>query len=131
MGNGKKPNLVGIQEFGVAAYVKDLKAGKLDARATKGRFVGYDSESKGYRIYWPKKRSVTVERNVVFNPEDVDSSDEIAVIPGEAQSEGEINKVIQASPKTTKVVEEDEEVPEKEPSDHPSTQDNTVETSVK
>ena len=128
MGNGKKPNLVGIQEFGVAAYVKDLKAGKLDARATKGRFVGYDSESKGYRIYWPKKRSVTVERNVVFNPEDVDSSDEIAVIPGEAQSEGEINKVIQASPKTTKVVEEDEEVPEKEPSDHPSTQDDAVET---
>ena len=94
MGNGKKPNLIGIQEFGVAAYVKDLKAGKLDARATKGCFVGYNSESKGYHIYWPKKRSVTVERNVVFNPEDVDSSDEIAVIPGEAQSEGEINKVI-------------------------------------
>ena len=27
----KKPHLGGIQEFGVAAYVKDLKAGKLDA----------------------------------------------------------------------------------------------------
>ena len=26
----KKPNLAGIQEFGAAAYVKDLKAGKLD-----------------------------------------------------------------------------------------------------
>jgi len=61
MANGKKPNLVGIQEFGAAAYVKDLKAGKLDARATKGRFVRYGSESKGYRIYWPKKRSVSVE----------------------------------------------------------------------
>lgn len=100
MGNGKKPNLVGNQEFGAAAYVKDLKAGKLDARATKGRFVGYDLKSKGYRIYWPKKRSVSVERNVVFNPEDVDSSDKIAIIPGEAQSEGEKNKVIQASPET-------------------------------
>ena len=27
----KKPNLTGIQEFGVAAYVKDLSAGKLDS----------------------------------------------------------------------------------------------------
>ena len=46
--------------------MKDLKAGKLDARAKIGRFVGYDSESKGYRIYWPGKRSVTVERNIMF-----------------------------------------------------------------
>ncbi|THH15818.1 hypothetical protein EW146_g4715 [Bondarzewia mesenterica] len=29
-------------------------------------FVGYDSQSKGYHIYWPKKRSIGVERNVVF-----------------------------------------------------------------
>ena len=32
----KKPNLTGIQEFGAAAYVKDLKAGKPDTRAKKG-----------------------------------------------------------------------------------------------
>ena len=31
MGNKKKPHLGGIQEFGAAAYVKDLNAGKLDA----------------------------------------------------------------------------------------------------
>ena len=53
--HNKKPFLGGIQEFGVAAYVKDLKAGKLDSRAQLGRFVGYDSESKGYRIFWPLK----------------------------------------------------------------------------
>ena len=50
-----KPYLGGIQEFGAAAYVKDLKAGKLDTRAQQGHFVGYDSESKGFRIYWPTK----------------------------------------------------------------------------
>ena len=43
MKNKIKPNLSGIQEFGAAAYVKDLKAGKLDARAKLGHFIGYDS----------------------------------------------------------------------------------------
>jgi hypothetical protein len=62
MGHKKKPHLAGIQKFGAAAYVKDLTAGKLNARAKKGRFIGYDSKSKGYRIYWPEKRSITVER---------------------------------------------------------------------
>ena len=32
----KKPHLARIQEFGAAAYVKDLKAGKLDSRAKVG-----------------------------------------------------------------------------------------------
>ena len=95
MGNNKKPHLGGIQEFGAAAYAKDLAAGKLDTRAKKGRFVGYDSESKGYRIYWPEKRSITVERNMVFNHDDVPSSDDMAIIPGVAQSKGENDKVIQ------------------------------------
>ena len=36
MMHNKKPNLAGIQEFGATAYVKDLKAGKLDARAQLG-----------------------------------------------------------------------------------------------
>jgi hypothetical protein len=48
MAKGKKPHLAGIQEFGAATYVKDLNAGKLDPQAQKGRFVGYDSQSKGY-----------------------------------------------------------------------------------
>ena len=65
--NKSKPYLGGIQEFGTAAYVKDLKAGKLDACTQQGCFVGYGSESKGFRIYWPTKRSITVERSVVLN----------------------------------------------------------------
>ena len=36
MQHKKKPHLAGIQEFRVAAYVKDLKAGKLDAHAKVG-----------------------------------------------------------------------------------------------
>ena len=95
MKHKKKPHLTGIQEFSSAAYVKDLKAGKLDACAQVGRFVGYDSESKGYHIYWPHKQSVTVECNVVFNEDDVLTTNDVAIIPGDALAEGERDKIIQ------------------------------------
>jgi hypothetical protein len=71
MSKGKKHHLYNIQEFGTTAYIKDLPAGKLDARVQKGRLVGYDSKSKGYQIYWPTKQSVSIEHNVTFNPEDL------------------------------------------------------------
>jgi hypothetical protein len=93
--NNKKLHLASIQEFGTAAYVKDLKAGKLDACAQVGWFVGYDSESKGYHIYWPHKRSATVEHNVVFNEDNVLTTNNIAIIPGNALAEGERDKIIQ------------------------------------
>ena len=105
MKNKKKPHLAGIQEFGVAAYVRDLKAGKLDARAKAGRFVGYDSESKGYRIYWPGKRSITVERNIVFNQDDVHDTSEVTISSGDILSEGEKDKVIQNPENGVKTVE--------------------------
>ena len=97
MVHNKKPHLAGIQEFGAVAYVKDLKAGKLDARAQLGWFVGYDSKSKGYRIYWPGKRSISVERNVIFNQDDVQINDGTVSISSGVQSEGEMEseKVIQ------------------------------------
>ena len=114
MGNNKKPHLAGIQEFRAAAYVKDLTAGKLDAWATKGCFVGYDSESKGYWIYWPRKCSITVERNVIFNQDDTNTHDDTAIIYGEVLSEGEKEKVIQNSQNSVKDIENPEN---KEPED--------------
>jgi hypothetical protein len=79
---GKKPNLNGVLEWGARVWVKDLQAGKLDPRAKEGRFVGYDDESKGYRIYWPSKNKVSVERNVY--------ADKNAVLsPGVVTFEGE------------------------------------------
>ena len=45
MQHKKKPHLAGIQEFGVAAYIKDLKAGKLDAHAKVGH-VTFDRKIK-------------------------------------------------------------------------------------
>ena len=95
MQHKKKPHLAGIQEFRVTAYIKDLKAGKLDAHTKVGRFVGYDSESKGYRIYWPQKRSITVERNVIFNEGDVTTNDNIHITAGDAVDKRERDKILQ------------------------------------
>ena len=92
----------------MAAYVKDLTAGKLDARAKKGHFVGYDSKSKGYRIYWPEKRLITVERNIVFNQDNANVSDEIAITHGRTQSEGEDDKIIQPPPNKDESLENPE-----------------------
>ena len=66
-GTGKKPDLTYLQEWGATAWVKKTKPGKLDSQVEKGYFVGFDSESKGMRIYWPGKRSVTIERDVYFD----------------------------------------------------------------
>ena len=113
MKHNQKPHLAGIQEFGVAAYVKDLKAGKLDARAQLGRFVGYDSESKGCRIYWSSKHTVSIERNIVFNENDILTVDKTAVISGDTMDEGEKDKVIQSAEKS--VEQKDKDISAQEP----------------
>ena len=63
-----KPNLGNAHEFGCKVYVHTTDGGKLEARASEAIFVGIDEQSKGFRIYWPHHRKVSVERNVVFEP---------------------------------------------------------------
>ena len=107
--NKRKPYLGGIQEFGVAVYVKDMNAGKLNTRAQIGRFVRYDAESKGYRIYWPRKQSITVERNVVFNENDTRTSKNFTINSGDMSDKGERDKIIQQPTNNVENVEEPEE----------------------
>jgi len=40
--------------FGAIVWMKVKDAGKLNSQAVEGYFVGYDKESKGYRLYFPK-----------------------------------------------------------------------------
>ena len=138
MTTGRKPNLAGIQRFGATAYVKLKNARKLDKCASKGHFVGYDSELKGYRIYWPQKCAVSIEHNVVFNPED---SFEESV---EIMNEGEQDKVLHNSTaKTSEIPAENQNnqnsnenqreysLPENPaPSNSPTTPQHTMEAST-
>ena len=63
---GKKPDLRNLHEWGCKVWVKIDGRKKLSPKGDEARFVGYDTASKGYRVYWPGKRRVSIERNVVF-----------------------------------------------------------------
>lgn len=63
---GSPPNLSNLKRFGEAVWVHDASGSKLDARAREGCWLGFDTESRGHRIYWPTTKAVSVERNVYF-----------------------------------------------------------------
>jgi hypothetical protein len=70
---GKKPDLADLHEWGEDVWVHQAGGDKLGARATKGRWLGYDTESNGSRIYYPSTGTVKIERNFRFlNQRDTD-----------------------------------------------------------
>ena len=82
--NGRKPNLGNLHPWGCRVRVHSTGGSKLDGRSSTGRWMGFDAETKdGHRIYWPERRTVTVERSVKFNFE----QDEVVV--GALPLEGE------------------------------------------
>lgn len=88
---GEKPDLSGVPEFGQKVWVHDAKNYKLEARARVGRWMGYDVESSGSRIYWEEIWSITVERSVAFEKE-------IKIVVGDGmENEGEEGKDISPS----------------------------------
>lgn len=63
--------MAGLQPWGCKVQVHDTAGSKLDGRSKIGRWVGFDPKTKeGHCVYWPKKRSISVERSVRFNFED-------------------------------------------------------------
>ena len=52
-------------------------------------------ESKGYRIYWPQKQSITVKHNVIFNESDITTHNNILITAGDVVDKGERDKVLQ------------------------------------
>ena len=61
-----------MRAFGCTAYAHVLKdeRQKLDSKSRKC-FLGYGSETKGYRLYDPKRKRVFFSRDVLFNESDV------------------------------------------------------------
>jgi hypothetical protein len=46
--------------------VHDASGSKLDARAWEGQWISFNTESRGHRVYWPAKGTMSVERNIYF-----------------------------------------------------------------
>ncbi|KIJ05791.1 hypothetical protein PAXINDRAFT_34018, partial [Paxillus involutus ATCC 200175] len=49
--NGTKPNIAGLPEWGARVWAHNTTGSKLDMCAREGRWVGFDAESNGHRIY--------------------------------------------------------------------------------
>lgn len=70
--NGKKPTVSHLRVFGSIAYVHVpcQRRSKLDDRSKKHIFIGYDKQSKGYKLYNPSTRKVIMSRDVEFDEEE-------------------------------------------------------------
>jgi hypothetical protein len=63
---GRKPDLGGLREWGEEVLVHDAGGDKWSGHAKKGRWVRYDTESNGSRIWFPDSGVVKVEHNFWF-----------------------------------------------------------------
>ena len=70
--SGRKPGISHLRVFGSIAYghVPDQTRAKLDDKSAKYIFIGYDSRSKGYKLYNPITGKTIISRDVKFDEED-------------------------------------------------------------
>ena len=69
---GYKSLLLNLKIFGCLCfcYVPQVKRDKLDKKTEAGIFVGYNSQSKTYRVYMPRADKIIVSRDVKFMEDD-------------------------------------------------------------
>ncbi|KAK4387768.1 Retrovirus-related Pol polyprotein from transposon RE2 [Sesamum angolense] len=67
--SGKKPSAKHLRVFGSICYVHIPieKRHKLEEKTEKGIFLGYSTQSKGYRIYNLKTKKLIISRDVEFD----------------------------------------------------------------
>ncbi|KAI5333630.1 hypothetical protein L3X38_023762 [Prunus dulcis] len=65
----RKPGVAHFKVFGSVCFVHKSAEGrqKLDAKSTKGVFVGYATCEKGYRVFDPVTRKLLLSRDVIFD----------------------------------------------------------------
>ena len=76
--SGEKPSVDHLKVFGCVCYAhipKDERK-KLDSKARESIFLGYGKEKKGYRLYDVATKKVFYSRDVIFNEEKFNYSDE-------------------------------------------------------
>ncbi|PNX70366.1 cysteine-rich receptor-like protein kinase 25-like protein, partial [Trifolium pratense] len=69
--SGRKPGISHLRVFGsiAHAHIPDVKRSKLDDKSEKYIFIGYETNSKGYKLYNPDTGKTIISRNAVFDEE--------------------------------------------------------------
>ncbi|KAH9752737.1 hypothetical protein KPL71_014822 [Citrus sinensis] len=69
--SGRKPGISHLRVFGsiTHVHVPDESRAKLDDKSEKFIFIGYDNNSKGYKLYNPNNGKIVISRDVVFDEE--------------------------------------------------------------
>ncbi|KAG6402911.1 hypothetical protein SASPL_135125 [Salvia splendens] len=71
--SGRKPGIAHLRVFGSKAYahVPDQTRSTLDDKSNPFIFIGYDSNTKGYKLYDPTSQKTMISRDVEFDEEGV------------------------------------------------------------
>jgi len=106
---GMKPNLSNLPEWGTKVWVHDDGNSKLEGRSKIGRWVGFDADSThAHRIYWPGKRTVSVERNIKFDKTEVYIPSLDTPLEGENDSDSDdqesVKRLVETSPERSEPV---------------------------
>jgi transposase InsO family protein len=101
--SGKKPSVNHLRVFGCKAYahIPNHQRTKLESKSKELIFVGYSTESKGYRLYDPTTKTVKLYRDVIFDEGIENSNDDTVFIEldGVSKSSGASSSPSPPSPK--------------------------------
>ncbi|CAB0042859.1 unnamed protein product, partial [Trichogramma brassicae] len=92
----KKPNLKELHIFGqeVYSHIPKIQRRKWDAKAKRGFFIGYEDNTKGYRIWHPHTGKIEIARDVIFGKSGTPFEDKSQLsylyFPGEEDNEASI-----------------------------------------
>ena len=103
--SGKKADVSHLKVFGCIAYahIPDALRNKLDDKAVKFRFVGYSTQSMGYRLLDEKTSRVYTRRDVIFNEKDFGH---------ENKRVSESPETVEVNPRSTVELEEESQPPD-------------------
>lgn len=78
---GNKVNVSHMKIFGstVLVHVPKEKRKKFDSKSRKMIFVGYDSNTKGFRCIDPKTKQLVISRDVIFHEPNCESIVELSI----------------------------------------------------
>jgi transposase InsO family protein len=70
--SGRNPSVSHLRVFGSIGYthIPDQERSKLDDKSKRYIFIGYDSSSKGYKLYSPNSGKIVISRDVEFDEDD-------------------------------------------------------------